>query len=62
MMGSQSIRIQLRKILGENLLGQSGGEKGILRKALISGNLAFGMGSLGVNQYGVQLLWENLIG
>ena len=60
-MGSQPIRIQLRKILRENLVGkacskflweklagilagQEGGEKANLRKAVIGGNLAFGIG------------------
>ena len=69
-MGSQPIRIQLRKILRENLVGKScgkilwknlagnscgkilqeilegqgGGEKANLRKAVIGGNLAFGIG------------------
>ena len=56
-MGSQPIRIQLRKILWENLVGnscrkilreklvgQGGGEKANLRKAVIGGNLAFGIG------------------
>ena len=56
-MGSQPIRIQLRKILWENvvgkccgkflqenLAGQGGGEKANLRKAVIGGNLAFGIG------------------
>ena len=56
-MGSQPIRIQLGKILQENLLGnscgkilwenlagQGGGEKANLRKAVIGGNLAFGIG------------------
>ena len=56
-MGSQLIRIQLRKllwenlvgkscgkILQENLVGQGGGEKANLRKAVINGNLAFGIG------------------
>ena len=47
-MGSQPIRIQLRKILGkilqENLVGQGRGEKANLRKAVICGNLAFGIG------------------
>ena len=43
-MGSQPIRIQLRKILQENLAGQGGGEKANLRKAVISGNLSFGIG------------------
>ena len=69
-MGSQPIRIQLgkilwenlvenscrkilweiiagksyRKILWENLVGQGGGEKVKLRKAVIGGNLAFGIG------------------
>ena len=57
MIGSQPIRIQLGKILWENLVGKScgkflwenlvgqgGGEKANLRKAVISGNLAFGIG------------------
>ena len=56
-MGSQPIRMQLGKILPENLVGNSygkflqetlvgkgGGEKANLRKAVISGNLAFGIG------------------
>ena len=69
-MGSQPIRIQLRKILREklvgnccgkilqenlvgkscgkflqeNLAGQGGGEKANLRKAVIGGNLTFGIG------------------
>ena len=65
-MGSQPIRIQLEKILRENLsgkscgkflwenlvgkmlwenlAGQGGGEKANLRKAVIGGNLAFGIG------------------
>ena len=69
-MGSQPIRIQLGKILRENLAGKScgkflrenlvgnccgkilreivvgngGGEKANLRKAVIGGNLAFGIG------------------
>ena len=43
-MGSQPIRIQLRKILRENLVGQGGGEKANLRKAVIGGNLAFEIG------------------
>ena len=56
-MGSQPIRIQLGKILQEilvgksygkilweNLMGQGGGEKANLRKAVIGGNLAFGIG------------------
>ena len=43
-MGSQPIRIQLGKILLENLAGQGGGEKANLRKAVIGGNLAFGIG------------------
>ena len=69
-MGSQPIRIQLGKILQENLVGNScgkilweilagkccrkflqenlagkgGGEKANLRKAVIGGNLAFGIG------------------
>ena len=32
------------KILQENLVGQGGGEKANLRKAVIGGNLAFGIG------------------
>ena len=56
-MGSQPIRIQLGKILREIVAGKScgkilreilagngGGEKANLRKALIGGNLAFGIG------------------
>ena len=43
-MGSQPIRIQLGKILWENLVVQGGGEKANLRKAVIGGNLAFGIG------------------
>ena len=69
-MGSQPIRMQLGKILQENLAGKScgkflqeipvgkscgkflqetlvgkgGGEKANLRKAVIGGNLAFGIG------------------
>ena len=31
------------KILWENLAGQDGGEKANLRKAVIGGNLAFGI-------------------
>ena len=55
-MGNQPIRIQLgrilwenlagkscRKILQENLAGKGGGEKANLRKAVIGGNLAFGI-------------------
>ena len=57
MMGSQPIRIQLRKILREilvgnscgkilreNLVGKGGGEKANLRRAVIGGHLAFGIG------------------
>ena len=57
MIGSQPISIQLGKILQENLVGNScgkllweivvgngGGEKVNLRKAVIGGNLAFGIG------------------
>ena len=33
-----------RKILQKNLAGQGGGEKVNLRKAVIGGNLAFGIG------------------
>ena len=56
-MGSQPISIQLGKILQENLAGKScgkilrknlagqgGGEEANLRKAVIDGNLAFGIG------------------
>ena len=56
-MGSQPIRIQCGKILREmfagkscgkclreNLVGKGGGEKANLRKAVIGGNLAFGIG------------------
>ena len=32
------------KILRENLVGKGGGEKNNLRKAVIGGNLAFGIG------------------
>ena len=32
------------KFLWENLAGQGGGEKANLRKAVIGGNLAFGIG------------------
>ena len=44
MMGSQPIRIQLRKILQENVVRQGEGEKANLRKAVIGGYLAFGIG------------------
>ena len=47
-MGSQPIRMQLGKILWENLVGKfvghGGGEKANLRQAVIDGNLAFGIG------------------
>ena len=51
-MGSQPIRIQLGKILRENLAGNLAGNscgkwrrgKANLRKALIGGNLAYGIG------------------
>ena len=56
-MGNQPIRIQLGKILREIVVGKScgkflqeilvgngGGEKANLRKAVIGGNLAFGIG------------------
>ena len=52
-MGSQLIRIQLGKILQEkscrkmlwkNIVGQGRVEKTNLRKAVIGGNLAFGIG------------------
>ena len=33
-----------RKFLWENLVGNGGGEKANLRKAVIGGNLAFGIG------------------
>ena len=33
-----------RKLLQENLVGKGGGEKTNLRKAVIGGNLAFGIG------------------
>ena len=33
-----------RRILWENLVGEGGGEKDNLRKAVIGGNLAFGIG------------------
>ena len=33
-----------RKCLQDNLVGQGGGEKANLRKAVIGGNLAFGIG------------------
>ena len=42
-MGCQPIRIQLEKILWENFAGNGGGEKDILRKAVIGGNLTFGI-------------------
>ena len=42
--GSQPISIQLGKFLWEKLAGQGGGEKANLRKAVIGGNLAFGIG------------------
>ena len=73
-MGSQPIRIQLGKILRENLVGKSlagqgGGEKANLRKAVIGGNLAFGIEWSGVNQSGSssgtscrKFLRENLAG
>ena len=32
------------KLLRENLVGNGGGEKADLRKAVIGGNLAFGIG------------------
>ena len=44
LIGRQTIRIQLKKTLQENLAGQGGEEKGNLRKAVIGGNLAFGIG------------------
>ena len=56
-MGSHPVRIQLRKVLREilqeilwkNLAGQGGGDKANLRKAVIGGNLAFGIGLLRAN-------------
>ena len=82
MIGSQPIRIQLRKIwqenlvgkscrkfLQENLAGQDGGGKANLRKAVIGGNLAFGIGWWGANQSGSssgkscgKILWEFFVG
>ena len=57
------------KILQENFVGQGGGEKANLRKAMIGGNLAFGIGSWGANQSGSssgkscgKILQENLVG
>ena len=38
------------RILQENLVGQGGGEKANLRKAVIGGNLAFGIRWFGANQ------------
>ena len=38
------------KLLQENLGGYGGGEKANLRKAVIGGNLAFGIGLWGANQ------------
>ena len=43
-MVSQPISIQLGKILRENIVGKGGGEKANLRKDVIDGNLAFGIG------------------
>ena len=64
-MGSQPIRMQLgkilrenlagnpcRKFLRENLEGNGGGKKANLRKAVIGGNLAFGIGLWEANQSG----------
>ena len=72
-LGSQPIRIQLGKILHknlarkscgkflrENLVGQGGGEKETLRKAVIGGNLAFGIGWWGANQSGSS--WQKSCG
>ena len=61
------------KILQENLVGNGGGEKVNLRKAVICGNLAFGIGWWGANRSGFssgkscrkscrKILWENLVG
>ena len=57
-MGSQPIRIQLRKILQENLAGQGGGEKANLisiqlRKILLENLAGKSCG---------KILWENLAG
>ena len=49
-----------RKFLQENLVGNGGGEKANLRKAVIGGNLAFGIGWWGANQSGSAR--ENLAG
>ena len=57
------------KMLWEILAGKGGGEKANLRKAVIGGNLAFGIGWWGANQSGSSLgkscgkfLQENLAG
>ena len=49
-----------RKFLWEIVAGQGRGEKANLRKAVIGGNLAFGIGWWGDNQSGSSL--ENLAG
>ena len=41
-------------------MGQGGGDKAYLRKAVIGGNLAFGMGWWGTNQSAFSS--ENLVG
>ena len=57
-----------RKFLHENLAWNGGGEKANLRKTVIGGNLAFGIGWWGANQSGSSLgkscgkiLWENVV-
>ena len=55
----------LWEILQENLVGQGRGKKVYLRKVVIGGNLAFGIGGRGANQSGYsscKILWENLVG
>ena len=58
-----------KKFLWENLAGNGVGEKANLRKAVIGGNLVFGIGWWGANQSGSstgkscrKILWENLAG
>ena len=55
------------KLLWENLVGNVGGKKANLRKAVIGGNFAFGIGCWGANQSGsssgkscLKILLENL--
>ena len=57
------------KFLQEILMGQGGGKKGYLRKVVIGGNLAFGIGWCRDNQSGYSsakscgnFLWEILVG